>query len=175
MAHAGNAQTRTKFSELGRYVATWRFPKVLASIDYLFSPKKISTHYKNMNFACSASELLTLTPVLLCYLTRIVAVRDVGMAPLVESMVAALCVVEILSAVKTGLATPQALRGAIHKHMRLFIDAYGRDACLPKHHYALHLPEIFQRRGTLLSTFTNERRHRVVKRYTRDRRCLSRR
>ena len=39
----------------------------------------------------------------------------------------------------------------------------------PKHHYALHLPGMLRRFGLLLSTLTMERRHRVVKRYTRPR------
>ena len=39
----------------------------------------------------------------------------------------------------------------------------------PKQHYALHLPLMLLIHGCLLSTLVNERRHRVIKRYTRDR------
>ena len=42
----------------------------------------------------------------------------------------------------------------------------------PKHHYALHLPDMLRRFGFLLSTFTQERKHRIVKRYTKDRKNL---
>jgi hypothetical protein len=41
-----------------------------------------------------------------------------------------------------------------------------------KNHYVLHLPTMLRRHGTLVSTLTNERRHRVVKRSTRPRRNL---
>ena len=44
----------------------------------------------------------------------------------------------------------------------------------PKYHYALHLPDMLKWFGTLISTLVNERRHRVVKRYTRDRCCPTR-
>ena len=40
---------------------------------------------------------------------------------------------------------------------------------VPKHHYMLHLPEMLLRVGFLLSTFTHERKHKLVKLYTRDR------
>ena len=96
------------------------------------------------------------------------------MKPFVDSMIAVLCVVEVFQAVNRGKATPQALRDAIQLHMQLFVAAYGRDAFKPKHHYALHIPNIFARIGTLLGTLVNERRHRVVKRYLRDRRNLTR-
>ena len=166
--------TRTTYSEIGKYLAAWRLPSAWPDLAHLFEPKKAAAHYKNESFASSASEFLTLAPILTCYLLRVVAIRDVRMKPFIDSMIAVLCVVEILQAVKRGLATPQALKEAIQRHMQLFVAAYGRDACKPKHHFALHLPDIFARVGTLLGTLTNERRHRVVKRYTRDRRNLTR-
>ena len=39
----------------------------------------------------------------------------------------------------------------------------------PKHHYVIHLPDILARQGALLTTFTQERKHRLVIRYTRNR------
>ena len=42
----------------------------------------------------------------------------------------------------------------------------------PKHHYVLHLPDMLSRFGTLISTFTHERKHRLVIRYSRDRHSL---
>ena len=90
----------------------------------------------------------------------------------IESMVAVLAVVEVLQAVKRRKVRPERLKDRILNHMRLFLRADGEEAARPKHHFALHLPDIFRRVGTLLGALTNERRHRVVKRYTRDRRSL---
>ena len=96
------------------------------------------------------------------------------MAGHIASMVAVLKVVEVLQAVKRQKVSPEQLQDRILEHMRLFLAAYGEEAVRPKHHFALHLPAIFRRIGTLIGTLTNERRHRVVKRYTKDRRCLKR-
>ena len=167
-------KTRTTYRELGSYSASWSYPRTYASLDHLFARKKAVTHLKNRHFGCSASDFLTLQPVLLCYLTRVCAVRDTSMSIYIESMVAVLAVVEVLQAVKRRKAGPEQLKDRILNHMRLFLRAYSEEAVRPKHHVALHLPDIFRRVGTLLGTLTNERRHRVVKRYTKDRRCLKR-
>ena len=57
--------------------------------------------------------------------------------------------------------------------MKRFLDAnaaaYGTDMIVPKYHYILHLPDMLRRFGTLFSCLVNERRHRVVKKYTKDR------
>ena len=37
-------------------------------------------------------------------------------------------------------------------HLQLFQLAYGHDACKPKHHYGMHLPQQFQAQGYLWNT-----------------------
>ena len=168
-------RTQTTYKELGRYVSSWTFPRQYSGINRLFkSQKKMKTYYKNKAFGCTASEFLTLAPVLASYLKRVVAVRDGSMDLYVSSMLAVLMVVEALQAVKCRNVSPACLKLRILDHLRRYVAAYGADAVRPKHHYALHLPEMLARHGTLVGTLTNERRHRVVKRYTRDRRCLLR-
>ena len=167
-------KTQTTYKELGSYSSSWSYPRLYASLDHLFEHKKTVAHLKNRNFGCSASDFLTLLPVLVCYIARVSAIRDTGMAAYIDSMLAVLSVAEVLQAVKRRMATPQQLKDRILEHMRLFLAAYGAEAIRPKHHFALHLPQMFERIGTLLGTLTNERRHRVVKRYTKDRRCLKR-
>ena len=90
----------------------------------------------------------------------------------VHSLRAALRVIEILQAVKTGSVDPDELESAIRKHFDLFKAAYGESDVRPKHHYALHLAAQLRRFGTLITTLTHERRHRLFKKYCRDRRNL---
>ena len=90
----------------------------------------------------------------------------------VHSMIAVLQCVEILQAVKRGVVTPEVLFAAIDNHAKLFRAAYGEDHVRPKHHWVLHLPKMLQMRGTLLTTLTQERKHRMVRRYTKERRNL---
>lgn len=91
----------------------------------------------------------------------------------VQSMQACLVVVELLQAVKRGVVSAPRLASAISDHLRLYVDAYGADSVRPKHHYMMHLPSALARHGTLIATYTHERKHRVVKRYTRNRMNLT--
>ena len=43
---------------------------------------------------------------------------------------------------------------------------------MPKHHFALHLSRALERHGVLVSLFTCERRHKILKRWLHDRRTL---
>ena len=43
---------------------------------------------------------------------------------------------------------------------------------MPKHHFALHLSRALKRHGVLVSLFTCERRHKILKRWLHDRRTL---
>jgi hypothetical protein len=91
------------------------------------------------------------------------------MLNVVESMLAVLVVVDVLQAVKRKVVTPEELQTSIERHLVLYVAAYGPEAVRPKHHYVRHLPAALARTGTLISTLTHERKHRVVKRYTRGR------
>ena len=88
------------------------------------------------------------------------------------SMLAVLDVLELIQAIKTGTVKHSTLRNAIVKHLTMYKACYGASAFRPKHHYALHLPYMLKNFGFLLQTFTQERKHRLVMRYTRDRKNL---
>ena len=173
--------TASNYVEAGGYISTFSFPKAHSSrCEQLFSADANRNNYKKGSFACTASEFLTLTPVLHRYFTRVVEPRvqfsstETDCMPFVKSMIAVLTVVMMLQSVKTGTITSDMLFVAIVAHLTLYHDAYGEDEMRPKHHYALHLPDMLYRFGFLLSTFTHERKHRVVKKYTRNRMNLKR-
>ena len=60
----------------------------------------------------------------------------------VDSMVACLAVVLLLMSVRTGLVSASALFDAISVHLPLYNACYGDGCVRPKHHYALHLPDL---------------------------------
>ena len=164
--------TASNYMEAGVYVSTFSFPKAQTSRwEHLFSADSNRNNYKKGSFTCTATEFLALTPVLHRYFTRVVAQRGQRMS-FVQSMLAVLTVVMMLQSVKTGTITSDMLFVAIVAHLTLYKDAYGENEMRPKHHYALHLPEMLYTFGFLLSTFTHERKHRIVKRYTRGRQNL---
>ena len=161
----------TSYKELGDYVSKFSRPKNAVEIKHLFTATASKNNYKNGSFNCTGSEFLTLTPILLRYLKNVVLPRGEFEAH-VESMIACLEVVVMLQAVKTGTVCHKELARKIREHLRQFKSCYGSSACRPKHHYALHLPDQLAHHGFLLATFTHERKHRLVTRYTRDRRNL---
>ena len=169
-------RTPNTFMDAGAYVSTFSFPKAHSSrCGQLFSVEAAHKNYKKGSFTSTASEFMTLTPVLHRYFTRVVEPRvqrsstETGCMPFVKSMIAVLTVVMMLQAVKTGVISSDELFVAIVAHLTLYTEAYGDDAVRPKHHYALHLPDMLRKFGFLLATFTHERKHRVVKRYTKNR------
>ena len=107
--------------------------------------------------------MLTLMPVLKRYLQKVVRPRGQFLEH-VDSMIAALDVLELLQGVKTGTAHWKDLDKAIVKHLVLFKACYGATAFKPKHHYALHLGPMLKHHGFLLMTFVHERKHRLVDR-----------
>jgi len=166
-----SSRAASTYQELGEYVSTFSFPRAAGELQHLFTASANTNNYKKASFTSTGSEFLTLTPVLHRYFAKVAAARDECM-PFVQSMMAVLTVVMMLQSVKTGTVGADELFAAIVTHLTLYQIAYGDDATRPKHHYALHLPDMLRRFGFLLSTFTHERKHRIVKRYTRDRKTL---
>lgn len=160
------------YANMHAYLQQFEWPKSRGNPLHLFGdPNDHARYLRNRDFPCTASEFITLTPVLKRYLKR-VTLRS-GAAPAhVESMIACLEVIELLMAVNRNAVTPEKLHAAIEKHIRLYKIAYGEDAIRPKHHYALHLAGMLELHKVLLSTFTHERKHRAFKRYCRGRNIL---
>jgi len=159
------------FAELGQYVARFTLPKSSPSIVRLFSEAANKNNLKKGGFTCSGSEFLTLAPIALRYFEKVVARRQ-ECTKWVDSMIAVLRVVVILMKLKSGTISADRLTTAIMHHLQLFKAAYGDGAIRPKHHFACHLGPMLRRFPFLMSTFVHERKHRVVKKYTRDRRSL---
>ena len=160
--------TTVSYCTLGEYVGRWKWPKVAPHVEQLFDETANNKNLKNEAFSSSASELLTLAPVLASFFSAIVAPMGICSAA-VACIIALLNVVELLATVKRGIVSPRQLLTAILEHLRRFLDVYGRGRWKPKHHYALHLPLMLARFGMLVACFTHERKHRVLKRYMRSR------
>ena len=161
----------TSFRELGEYVSSFTFPKGSPNPNHLFTESANANNNRKGSFSCTGSEFLTLVPIIHRYFSRVVLPRGQHVA-FVRSLLAVLHVVVLLNAIKTDTVTSDELQRAIVEHLVLFKQAYGEDLFRPKHHYALHLPGMLLHFGFLLSTFTHERKHRLVTRYGRDRKNL---
>jgi len=82
-------------------------------------------------------------------------------------------VLMLLQCAFTGKVKSKTLRSAMLDHFRKQQGAYGFDLWLPKSHHALHLPDMMDKFGFLLSTFVHERRHKIIKRHASPRTCTT--
>ena len=163
-------RSQTNYKEFGEYLKAFTFPRRAPGVAHLFDDDANRNNYRKGNFTCTGSEFLTLVPVLHRYFSCVVSLREECMEH-VNSMLAVLMVVMLLQSVRSGQVSAGALAAAIFHHMTCFLACYGEDFIRPKHHYCLHLPQMLRHFGFLLATFTHERKHRLVTKYTRDRKA----
>ena len=166
-----NTKFDTGYAEFGRYVKQLTLPKSAPNIEHLFTEDKNRNNHKNKSCSCTGSEFLTLVPILHRYL-EVVKSRGEQVA-MIDSMLAVLYVVMMLQALKTGTITAAKLNTAIVTHLAQFLSVWGDSYVRPKHHYALHLGPMLEYFGFLLATLTQERKHRLITRYCRDRKKLA--
>ena len=163
------SKSGTTYKELGQYVESFTLPSCRPSLTRLFDGSRYRNYIATGKFSATASEFLSLAPILRRYLECVAAPR--GNQPKhVASMLAALDVIDLLQACKhPGCVRPKDLYSAIALHFRAFLVAYGQNETRPKHHYALHLPLMLKQFGVLMNTLMHERRHKVAKRYSSNR------
>lgn len=163
----------TSFAECGQVVSQFELPKSTPKLDHLFHDDKNRNNYRKKSFTCTGSQFLTLTPLLHYYFDKVVKPRGEQLE-IVNSMLAVLSVIMLLTSLNTGTISSEQLTEAILLHLHLFSVAWGDDYVRPKHHYSIHLGPMLRMFGFLLATFVQERKHRLVTRYCRDRKNLSR-
>ena len=154
--------------EFGWYALKFTTPKSLPSLTAILHPKRLDANLVNEHWSCSASEFLTLYPILRTYVINLVCKRN-ELPDHCRSLLYCLEILEKCHLLKARDVSPTSLQASIERWRDAFDIAYGRAHARPKIHYVLHLPLMLLFHGCLLSTLVNERRHRVVKRYTRDR------
>jgi len=153
------------YADLHEYLQRWQWPKALASPHDLCNERHAHSHLENQALGGTASELLSVAPVLARYLDKVVAKTPLGEAckAMIKSCLACVDVVELLQCVARTHVDPKVLHDAILAHLGAHQEAYGTDDWKPKHHMAIHLPIMLERFGTLISCFVMERRHQSVR------------
>ena len=155
-------QIRVPTLAVTTFVNKWTWPKSLKS-DFGRLFKKTAAQNAS-GFSGSASELLSLTPVLAMFFAALAAG---SLAPKINSLVACFDAVELLATMKLGCVTANVLRTAVDKHLHLRAVAYGDDfdAASWKPHGAHHLAEMLDQFGFLLNCFVQERHHKLLTKY----------
>ena len=143
----------------------WVYPKaqcaprnVIGEVDF-----RNDDHIK-----CDGSEALQIAPLVGLYLMTFF---DVSRSPMMRCFLLLCDVLDLLTNLKRhalGRISAEQLRDAIKAHLAAFLDAYGGIGWKPKHHWAYELWRMLARFGFLLGLLVTERRHKIVKRRTKD-------
>ena len=161
------------YMNIGTFVQSFTWPKAIKSVPTdLFTTIAIKSHTAAGKFNSSASQLLSLAPVLGLFLAQASQHGAAGALPFIACLLACVDVVELLQLVRLGMVTEDMLKEAITTHLRMYVACYGADATRPKHHFAMHMSTMLGIFGTLLSCLVMERLHRLLQRYTLNRRNL---
>ena len=117
--------TNTRYAELWEYAQTFTWPRGRAEVGHLFTDALNAKYIRTGNFNCTASEMLTLCPVLHRFFLKMLLVRE-GALPVIVTLLAVLDVIELLQGIKANATQPEDLAKAIKNHLDLFIEAYGK-------------------------------------------------
>jgi len=156
------------YKNMASFVATWSWPRRLTQKGAigkdLFKPSRIATWRKEQKFKCSASEALSLYPVMAAFL-QMESTR-LGLAENPAFAVLYLCcdVLDHLLCIPRGTCTPEGLAEAIVSFLRLYKLVFGEKHWTPKFHSILHLPRMLAEHKVIIPCFVAERKHKEGKR-----------
>ena len=123
---------------------------------------------KEESLSSFASIMLSVVPILACFLLDCVKPNLEDDDPLHRHILCFVLLSEILGLLTMGADDAMAHMGEllskILEHHSIFVDIYPWSSCKPKFHHCLHLVETFLRFKKVLSCFVLERKHRATKR-----------
>ena len=133
------------------------------------SKTRIASHIEAKTFKCTASDGLSLLPVM-CLFIQTILIRDTRINRHVLDTMVLLCdLVDALVAVPLGgVVTAAYLRDCVARFLVTCEKAGWRSHLTPKFHWLVHLPTALARWNALPTCWVHERKHRIVKRYAND-------
>ena len=154
------------YPEVHDYLQSWSWPRGLSggTAKSLFAPKHDNSNRESGVFKCTASEMLALYPALAKYFSSILPLVPMC-APQITSFLCLCDSLDALRGVQFGGVGHEHLHNAIMRHLNAFLEAYGGNGWIPKHHLAGHLAGFLRWHGILLSCWVHERRHKILKRF----------
>lgn len=166
LAHDGAKQV---WSTACEYVALWTWPSRVAnsSLADIFSAKRATASRKARHLKCTASEGLSVYPVLAFLLQKVFVPAGISLLAC-RAFLALADALDLLVAVPLGVVSPTTLRNSIGAFLDAFVRAGWKTSLHPKYHWMLHLPQHLARFKQLPTCWTHERKHRLVKRYASD-------
>ena len=146
------------------YIAVWTLPNQFKSlkVEKIFTNKRVAKHKASGKLNCSASELLSLLPVLAHF------VRRVCREECLQEAEAFLCMNEVVEALHSGHNCRKLTGDKVAVLVEAALHAW-KTAGWPfrkKNHWLLHMRSAVRAHGWCISCFTMERKHKVINRIT---------
>jgi hypothetical protein len=154
---------------LHEYVGTFVWPARVgsATLKDMFSKKRSTASRKAKHFKCTASEGLSVYPVMCLFFLSVVS-RAGRCTNEVAAFVKMCGVIDVMVAIPMGVVTANMLRAEVASFLDQCVAAGWRTLMHPKFHWLVHMPFHFERFGFLPTCWVHERKHRMVKRYASD-------
>ena len=156
-------------SQLREYIKCWSLPARLSgigsSLHDAFTSVPWKSSCKSRSFKCTASEGICLYAIIACFISAIYLRANVCKAEC-TAYLKACDVLDLLIASAHGVVTSQQLHDAVDSFLKSCLAAGWRQFMHPKFHWCLHLSIELREFGVLLTCWVHERKHRMVKRYT---------
>lgn len=156
------------FVTLHKYVDLWTLPSSFAHIKLklLFETKRMKSCKDAGKFKTTASEMLTLSPVLAFFVRTCILAKGF-LASECQAFLQMSLMVELLQAACHGFScvTPSMLRQAADECMASWFATGWGEHVTRKMHWLLHMGDHFEKHKRLPATFGMERKHKTITRY----------
>ena len=153
------------YATLYKYLAFWHLPRAKpCALSELFSAKKKKANKEANTFKATASEFLSLYPIL-AYLMQQVWVPAKLCVEQCNVFLELCNLLDLLQAIPVCNVTPHHLQHAVQDLYAKLVRAEWVDYFHSKFHWLIHFSGELHNLKCLPSCFTHERKHRMVKRY----------
>ena len=154
---------------MGDFVHAWTYPQATKH------PRNVVEEVDFTNddhIKCDGAEALCIFRLVALYLVLFLKPAS---SPMIQSYLLLCDVLDLLTNLKRkalGHISPEQLRDAILAHLSKYLEAYRNLGWKPKFHWATELWRNYARFEFLLGLLVTERKHKVIKRWSRDRQTL---
>jgi hypothetical protein len=160
------ARDRDILKNMGDFVHSWTYPKSTCHPRNVVGEVSFAD---DDHIKCDGAEALHIFRLIAVYL---VLFCNTERSQMIQSYLLLCDVLELVTNIKRnalGRITPMQLRDAIFAHLAKFLEAYRGIGWKPKFHWATELWRMYERFEFLLGLLVTERRHKIVKRWSKDR------
>lgn len=155
------------FASINDYMKQWSWPKWVSGNtgQDVFSEKRIRSNWEAKVFKATASECLSVFPVLSNFMAAFIGGANADMHSHAQCFLQLSNVVDIILKSGRGDCRPDELQDATSKYLAAFHALFGAERMTPKFHYIMHCLVFLRNWRHLQNCFVHERKHKLPKKF----------